>query len=156
MGDREQPSKYFMQPKGIDRIFNRLFGFIVGLGFGPKHNYLLEVQGRKTGRTYTTPVNVLEVNANKYIVAPRGYTQWVRNVISSGEARLVKGRTRERIRLQVIADSQKPAILKAYLDGYKRTVQRYFPVRAGSPVEAFEPIAEQYPVFRVSAVGGPP
>jgi deazaflavin-dependent oxidoreductase (nitroreductase family) len=150
MEERQQPSKHFMQPKAIDRIFNRLFGFLVRIGFGLKHNYLLEVQGRKTGRTYSTPVNVLEQNGSRYIVAPRGYTQWVRNVLSSGEAHLVKGRRRERIRLQTIPDNEKAEILKAYLDRYKRTVQRYFPVPADSPVEAFEPIAGQYPVFRVT------
>jgi deazaflavin-dependent oxidoreductase (nitroreductase family) len=153
MENHQQSSKHFMQPTAIDRIFNRLFGFIVRIGLGLKHNYMLEVQGRKTGRTYSTPVNILEQNGIRYIVAPRGYTQWVRNVLSSGDAHLVKGRSRERIRLQAIADNEKPEILKAYLDRYKRTVQRYFPVRAGSSVEAFEPIAEKYPVFRVTAAG---
>jgi len=149
MGNRQEPSKQFMQPTAIERIFNRLFGFIVRLGFGQKDNYMLEVQGRKTGRTYSTPVYVLEQNGTKYIVAPRGYTQWVRNVLSSGEAQLVKGRRREKIELQAIADNEKPEILKAYLDRYKTTVQRYFPVNAGSPVAAFQPLAAQYPIFKV-------
>ncbi|MEW6210419.1 MAG: nitroreductase family deazaflavin-dependent oxidoreductase [Acidobacteriota bacterium] len=139
-----------MKLKAIDRFFNRAFGLLVRIGFGLKHNHLLEVRGRKSGRIYSTPVNVLERDGARYIVAPRGYTQWVRNVLSNGEASLVKGRRREKIRLQPVA-KEKAEILKAYLDRYKLTVQRYFPVPAGSPAEMFEPLAEQYPVFEVKA-----
>ena len=69
-----------MQPSLLDRIVNRAFGFMVKLGFGLSHNFLLEVRGRKSGRIYSTPVNVLEHNGKRYIVAPRGDTQWVKNV----------------------------------------------------------------------------
>ena len=65
----------FRQPNLLDRIFNRLFGFLLKLGVGLAHNYLLEVRGRKTGKVYSTPVNVLEYKGKKYLVAPRGYTQ---------------------------------------------------------------------------------
>ncbi len=130
-----------MKPKAVDRAFNRAFGFLVRMGFGLKHNYMLEVRGRKSGRIYSTPVNVLGREGARYIVAPRGYTEWVRNVLSNGEASLVKGRRRERVRLQIVASEKKAEILKAYLDRHKLTVQRYFSVPAGSPEEAFEPMA---------------
>ena len=150
MGDQEIPSRQFTEPSAVDRFFNRAFGFLVKIGLGLPHNFLLEVRGRKSGRVYSTPVNVLERNGKRYLVAPRGYTQWVRNVIAIGEAVLVKGTRRERVSLKMIADDDRPEILKAYLDRYKLTVQRYFPIQAGAPLEAFQPLAPQYPVFEIN------
>src|SRR5918999_4706162 len=86
--DMQQPSTHFMQPSLFDRIVNRAFGFMVKLGFGLLHNFLLEVRGRKSGRVYSTPVNILEFKDKKYLVAPRGDTQWVRNVMVSKKATL--------------------------------------------------------------------
>jgi len=150
MDDQEQPSGLFNKPNSVDRFFNRAFGFLVKIGLGLPHNFLLEVRGRKSGRVYSTPVNVLERNGKRYLVAPRGYTQWVRNVIAIGEAVLVKGARREHVSLKLIADDDRPEILKAYLDRYKLTVQRYFPIKAGAPLEAFQPLAPQYPVFEIN------
>ncbi len=47
-------------------------------------------------------------------------------------------------------------ILKAYLDRFKRTVQRYFPVPAGASVETFVPLAGRYPVFELTRATGAP
>src|SRR5712692_7498033 len=103
----DQPSTPFIPPNAMDRFFNRAFGFLVKIGIGLSHNYLLEVPGRKSGRIYATPVNVLEHNGKKYLVAARGYTQWVRNVLAGGEASLVKGGRREKIRLRAVPDEEK-------------------------------------------------
>jgi deazaflavin-dependent oxidoreductase (nitroreductase family) len=145
----QQSSTQFTNPAAIDRFFNRVFGFLIRLGVGLSHNYLLEVRGRKTGRIYSTPVNLLEHGGKNYLVAPRGYTQWVRNVVASGEASLVRGLRREEVFLRPVPDEAKPDILNDYLDRYSKTVQRYFPIQAGSPVEAFHPLASIYPVFEV-------
>ena len=139
-----------MQPSLFDRIVNRAFGFMVKLGFGLSHNFLLEVRGRKSGRIYSTPVNVLKHNGKRYIVAPRGDTQWVRNVVVNQNATLVKGAKREDIRLHAIVAEAKPEILRAYLDRYKLTVQRYFPIPAGSSAKEFEPLVRRYPVFEIN------
>jgi deazaflavin-dependent oxidoreductase (nitroreductase family) len=139
----------FDQPSLLDRVLNRVFGCLVKFGFGLSHNFLLEVHGRKTGRVYSTPVNLLEHEGMRYLVAPRGDTEWVRNVIASQEATLVKGGQRENIRLHRISDEPKPEVLKAYLDRYKLTVQRYFAIPAGSPVEDFKPLTGEYPVFEI-------
>jgi hypothetical protein len=145
----QKPSTHFLQPSLVDRIINRAFGFFVKLGFGLAHNFLIEVRGRTSERLYSTPVNVLNYEGKRYLVAPRGDTQWVRNVIVSREATLVKGTRREPVRLRPIADEAKAKILKTYLDRYKLTVQRYFPVPAGSPIEAFGPSVSEYPVFEI-------
>lgn len=146
-----QSSIEFMRPSSLDRIVNRVFGFLVKIGFGLTHNFLLEVQGRKSGRIYATPVNVLIHENKRYLVAPRGDTQWVRNVVVSQKATLVRGAKRENVRMRAIADEAKPEILKAYVDRYRLTVQRYFPIPAGSPLKDFEPLVGRYPVFEISS-----
>jgi deazaflavin-dependent oxidoreductase (nitroreductase family) len=141
----------FRAPTAVERIFNRAFGLLVGLGLGFRYNYLLEVRGRKTGRTYSTPVNLLELDGKNYLVAPRGRAQWVRNAEAAGEIVLKKGSTRLRFGLRPLSEEEKPEVLKAYLDQFKREVQTYFPVLVGSPVEAFKEIASGYPAFELIA-----
>ena len=142
----------FRQPSATERVFNRIFGFLVGLGLGFSYNYLLQVQGRKSGKLYSTPIDLLERGGKRFLVAPRGRTQWVRNAEAAGEVTLKKGSKRERFRLRALSDQEKPEILKAYLDQFKREVQRYFPVPAVSPVESFRELLESYPAFELIAV----
>jgi hypothetical protein len=92
----------------------------------------------------------LESGGKRFLVAPRGRTQWVRNAEAAGEVTLKKGRSQQIYRLRPVADSEKPALLKAYLDSFKTTVQRYFPVPAGSAAECFASIAANYPVFELT------
>jgi deazaflavin-dependent oxidoreductase (nitroreductase family) len=141
----------FRAPTAIERLFNRAFGFVVGLGFGFSHNYLLQVRGRKSGKIYSTPINLLELRGQKFLVAPRGITQWVRNAEAAGEVSLKRGGSRQNFSLRKLADQDKPEILKSYLDCFKREVQRYFPIPAGSPEQAFLPLAASYPVFELIA-----
>jgi deazaflavin-dependent oxidoreductase (nitroreductase family) len=117
------------------------------LGLAPGHMYLLEVRGRKSGKIYRIPVDLLEVQGKRYLVAPRGRTQWVRNAEAAGEIVLKRGRERSRYRLRPLAVEERAPYLKAYLDSFKIEVQRYFSVPAGSPVDAFAPVADNYPVF---------
>jgi len=145
------PLPTFREPTTIEKICNRIFGFLVGLGLGFSHNYLLEVRGRKSGKLYSTPVDLLEMQGKRYLVAPRGRTQWVRNAEAGGEVTLKKGSTRQKFHLRPIADAEKPQILKAYLDAFKREVQRYFPIPAGSPPEAFTELTSSYPAFELLA-----
>jgi hypothetical protein len=139
----------FREPTGIEKIFNRTFGFLISLGIGPAHIYLLEVRGRKSGKLYTTPVDLLELNGKRYLVAPRGRANWVRNAETAGEIVLKKGSTRQNFRLRSIPDIDKPPILKAYLDSFKKEVQRFFNVAAGSPPETFAGVASRHPVFEL-------
>ncbi|HTZ83656.1 MAG TPA: nitroreductase/quinone reductase family protein [Candidatus Acidoferrales bacterium] len=139
----------FRQPTVAERLFNRVFGFLVGLGIGPSYIYVLEVRGRKTGKVYSTPVDLLELDGKRYLVAPRGRTQWVRNAEASGEITLKRRGTRRTFRLRALNDIEKLPILKAYLDSFKTAVQRYFIVPAGSPPEAFAEVATNYPAFEL-------
>jgi deazaflavin-dependent oxidoreductase (nitroreductase family) len=143
------PAPAFQEPTPLERTFNRVFGILVGLGLGPRHYYLLQVRGRKTGRRYSTPVNVVELQGKRFLVAPRGRTQWVRNAEAAGEITLKQGRRRQRFRVRPVPKEDRPPVLRAYLDQFRSTVQRYFPVPAGSPLAAFAEIAERYPVFEL-------
>lgn len=139
----------FREPSGSERVFNRLFGFLVGLGLGFSYNYLLQVRGRKSGKLYSTPVNLLEMGGKRYLVAPRGRTQWVRNAEASGQVTLKRGRRTSSYRLRPLEGAEKLSVLKAYLDRFRREVQRYFPVAAGSPPDAFTSVADKYPAFEL-------
>jgi deazaflavin-dependent oxidoreductase (nitroreductase family) len=148
-----EPLPEFRRPSAFESSFNRLFGFLVGLGVGPAYNFLLEVRGRKSGKIFATPVNLLEMNGKQFLVAPRGRTQWVRNAEASGEVTLKRGISRRRFRLRPLADTEKPPVLKEYLERFKGAVQRYFAVPAGSPVAAFAEVAASYPAFELIGEG---
>src|SRR5271167_2613606 len=69
----------FLKPTTIERIFNGAFGLIVRFGGGLKYNYELEVRGRKSGKVFRTPVNLLEFKSRRFLIGTRGETQWARN-----------------------------------------------------------------------------
>jgi len=139
----------FREPSPLERVFNRAFGLFVGLGLAPRDYYLLRVRGRKSGRVYGTPVSLVSLHGARFLVAPRGRTQWVRNAEASNEVVLKRGSSSRRFRLRALADADKPPVLLAYLERYRSIVQRYFPVPAGSPPGAFAEIAARYPVFEL-------
>ena len=145
----DSPDPAFREPSGLERLFNRVFGLLVGWGLGPRGYYLLQVKGRKTGRVYAIPVIVLEIGGAMFLVAPRGRTQWARNVEAAPDVTLARGSRRVDYRVRAVPDAEKPLVLRAYLERFRSVVQRYFPVPAGSPPEAFAPLAARYPVFEL-------
>jgi deazaflavin-dependent oxidoreductase (nitroreductase family) len=145
-------SEKFLKPSQVERLFNRIFGALVGLGIGLRHNYLLQVRGRKTGRLYSAPVDVLDIHGTLFLVCGRGRAQWVRNAQVSGRVALKRGSWRREFTIRAVPNDHKPELLKKYLDRFKLTVQRYFPVPAGSSAEAFTPLADRYPVFELIPV----
>jgi deazaflavin-dependent oxidoreductase (nitroreductase family) len=136
-------------PSSGEKFFNRAFGFLAGLGIAPSFIYLLEVKGRKSGKTFSTAVNLMELEGKRFLVAPRGRTQWVRNAEAAGEVTLKRG-SRRQFRLRSLDDSEKPPLLKAYLTNYKSAVQKFFPVTPDAPVQEFTKIAAGYPVFELT------
>ncbi len=100
-------------------------------------------------KLFSNPVDVLDIGPRRYLVAPRGRTQWVRNAEAAGEVLLRKGSFRQNYQVVPVLDSDKPVLLKEYLDRFATTVQRYFPVKAGSPPDAFTSISDRYPVFEL-------
>jgi deazaflavin-dependent oxidoreductase (nitroreductase family) len=114
---------------------------------------VLRVRGRKTGELRSTPVNLLTVDGTSYLVAPRGETQWVRNLrAAGGKGELCLGKHCDTFESVELADDEKPAILRAYLGRWKAEVGVFFDgVGADSPPEDVARIAPQHPVFRLTA-----
>jgi deazaflavin-dependent oxidoreductase (nitroreductase family) len=139
----------FRKPSRPEQFFNRVFGLFVRFGLAPRYNYLVEVRGRNTGRVYSAPINIIDVGGRRYLVAPRGRTQWVRNAEPAGAVVLARGASRRQFRIRPVSGDEKLDVLKAYLDRYTLAVQRYFPVRAGSEPRAFREFADRYPVFEL-------
>ena len=137
----------------VEWTFTRFFGFLVGtLGLGRSHHYLLGVRGRRSGRLYSTPVNLLEQAGRQSLISPRGETQWVRNARVAGSVTLVQRGRRQAFHLQPVPHEEKPELLKVYLERFRIYVQRCFPLTVGSPAEEFVPIANRYPVFELIAI----
>jgi len=141
----------FAKPSAVERMFGSALVWLLRLGVGPSHMRVLEVRGRKSGKVFALPVDLLSKDGKLYLVAPRGYAQWVRNAESAGAVVLRRGGTTQTYRLRVLTDAEKPPILKAYLDAFKSEVQRFFPVPAGSPVEQFTPLVSRYPAFELTS-----
>lgn len=139
----------YRKPSGPERAFGRALALLVRIGVVRGHFHVLEVRGRQSGRTISLPVDPLDIAGRRYLVSARGETQWVRNARAAGEATLVQGRRRRRYRVHEVPLDLRPPVLKEYLDRFAAEVQRFFPVRKGSPAEAFGELAARYPVFEL-------
>jgi deazaflavin-dependent oxidoreductase (nitroreductase family) len=134
-------------------IFNGAVAALTRWGISVWGSRVLEVRGRKTGEPRRTPVNVLTLDGVRYLVAPRGHTQWVRNIRVSGEGALLLGRGREPFRAVEIADAEKEPILRGYLRHWKWEVGQFFSgVGPDSPAGDLERIAPDHPVFRIEPI----
>ena len=98
---------FYNPPTPLERRFNRFFGLLVRLGLALPHNYLLIVRGRTTGKEYSVPIDILAVHGRRFLIAPRGETQWVRNLRASGEGRLRKGRRIEEFTATELPDDER-------------------------------------------------
>jgi deazaflavin-dependent oxidoreductase (nitroreductase family) len=132
-------------------IFNPIVAALTRLGVSVAGSRVLEVPGRKTGEPRRTPVNLMTFEGQRYLVAPRGHTQWVRNMRVSGGGRLFVGRRAEEFSAIELEDSEKPPLLRAYLKKWKWEVGQFFGgVGPDAPDEDLRRIAPDHPVFRIS------
>lgn len=133
-------------------VFNRVVAMLTAAGLSVWGSRVLQVRGRKSGEIRETPVNLLTVDGARYLVAPRGETQWVRNLRVAGEGALRLGRRTEPFRAIEVADADKVALLRAYLKRWKAEVGVFFSgVGADSSDEALLRIAPDHPVFRLES-----
>jgi deazaflavin-dependent oxidoreductase (nitroreductase family) len=131
-------------------VFNRAVATLTRLGISVAGSRVLEVRGRKSGEWRRTPVNPLTIDGARYLVSPRGHTQWVKNIRVSGEGRLLLGRRSEPISVTELADSEKPLLLREYLRRWKWEVGAFFGgVGPDSPDSELRRIAPDHPVFRI-------
>jgi deazaflavin-dependent oxidoreductase (nitroreductase family) len=141
---------HFKEPGWFTRhVFNPLVAALSRRGLSLAGSRVLEVQGRKSGEWRRTPVNPLELEGARYLVAPRGTTQWVRNIRVSGHGRLV-GRGVEEFSASEVPDAERAPILRAYLAKWKWEVGAFFDgVGPDSTDAELLRIAADHPVFRI-------
>ena len=149
----EAASPHFKQPGWFTKnVFNRLVGLITGLGLSVWGSRVLEVRGRSSGEWRRTPVNLLSLDGERYLVAPRGETQWVRNLRAAGDGELRVGRRTETFRATELTDADKVPILRAYLRRWKAEVGVFFDgVGPDSSDEQLLAEVPKHPVFRLAS-----
>jgi deazaflavin-dependent oxidoreductase (nitroreductase family) len=140
---------HFLKPTAMDRFAGQVFTALLKVGIGFKHNFILEVRGRKSGKVFATPVNLLFLKGKTYLCASRGETQWVRNARAAGRVALVKGSQRAEYVAAGVAGRRTRRAAEGIPRSLRRTVQRYYPVKKGAPVGAFEECAKIMPVFEL-------
>ena len=141
----------YIKPKSATDFFNMTVARLTKMGISVYGSRVLYVRGRTSGEWRTTPVNPLTLkDGSRYLVAPRGNTQWVRNLRAVGTGELRIGRKTEPFSATEITDDDKPAILRPYLKRWKFEVGVFFDgVDAKAPEEKLREIAPGYPIFRI-------
>ena len=140
----------YIKPGRSTHAFNAVVKWLTLRGVSILGSRELAVQGRTSGEWRTTPVNLLTVDDQQYLVAPRGITEWVRNIRISGVGRLRVGRRVTDFRAEELPDDAKPVILRAYLRRWKWEIGQFFDgVGPDATDDQLRQIAPGYPVFLV-------
>lgn len=144
-------AEHYQAPDWITRkLVNPLVSGLTRAGIGIRGSRVLEVRGRKSGQWRRTPVNLLRFAGADYLVAPRGHTQWVRNLRASRGGRLRLGRRVESFTAVELHDAEKPPLLRAYLKRWSFEVGMFFDgVSANSDEADLLRVAPDHPVFRL-------
>jgi deazaflavin-dependent oxidoreductase (nitroreductase family) len=131
------------------RLGNALVTALLRVGMKLGSMTLLTVRGRKSGQPRTTPVAVVEDDGERWLIAPFGEVNWVRNLRAAGEATLTRGRRSERVTVHELSAQEAAVVLKRSLDGAPTFLRQYFDATPASPLADFEREAPRHPVFQV-------
>ena len=143
----------YLEPKRATNVFNRIVARLTKMGISVWGSRELRVRGRSSGEWRTTPVNPLDFEGRRFLVAPRGQTQWVRNLRVQGQGELRIGRRTEAFTSVEVLDDDKVEILRAYLRRWKMEVGVFFGgVGPDSSDEEIRAIADRHPVFVITSV----
>ncbi|QXC60222.1 nitroreductase family deazaflavin-dependent oxidoreductase [Aquihabitans sp. G128] len=140
---------HYLEPGWFTRnVFNRLVRRSTRMGLSLMGSRELRVRGRKSGEWRSTPVNLLVVDGQRYLVAPRGEAQWVRNIRVAGGGELRVGRRVEPFTVVEVADGDKAPILRPYLKQWKWEIGAFFDgVDASASDDELTAIAPRHPIF---------
>lgn len=146
----DRPTRYIEPDVFTRRVFNPTVARLTRWGISLWGSRVLSVPGRTSGEIRSTPVNVLTVGGRRFLVAPRGETQWVLNVRAAGGCSLRVGRRIESVQVRELDDEAKPAILRPYLRRWKWEVGQFFDgVGPDSSDDDLLAIAPNHPVFEI-------
>jgi deazaflavin-dependent oxidoreductase (nitroreductase family) len=140
----------YHKPSGAVKLMNSIIGRLASIGLVPMSTVLLQVKGRRSGQIRSTPVSWIEHEGQRYLVAPRGNTEWVRNVKAAGGEAVLKSRKTEGVRLEEVPIEQRAPIIKSYLKKTAMVTKREFGLDPDAPMEEFEKIAPIHPAFRIT------
>jgi deazaflavin-dependent oxidoreductase (nitroreductase family) len=132
----------------LRRLGNMLVAPLARLGLAGRRTHVLTVRGRKSGRKYSTPVQLVFEDGERWLVAPYGERSWVRNARAAGEVELTRAFRTERVRVEEVDAETAAPILREYLRKTPVT-KPYFDATAESPLEEFAAEASRHPVFRI-------
>ena len=139
----------YKKPGFGTRAANQLVMLVNRLGISPSGAHTLVVRGRSSGEDRTAPVNPLELEGQRYLVAPRGETHWVRNLRADPNARLRLGRKTEPIRAFEVPEAEKPVIISAYLERWGGVTREHFGASEHPDDDELTQLAVRTPVFRI-------
>jgi deazaflavin-dependent oxidoreductase (nitroreductase family) len=134
----------------VTRLVNVLFRTLTRLGLGASYRQVLTVPGRKTGRLYSTPVDVLELDGQRWLVAGYGPASWVANARAAGEVILSRGRRSDRFEVEEVARPAAIPVLRGYMTKIHVT-RAYFDASPDSTDEEIAAELPRHPVFRLTA-----
>jgi len=141
----------YIKPSRFEGYFNKFVAVLPKLGINAWGARTLAVRGRKSGDWRTVPVNLLTRDGERYLVAPRGQAQWVRNIRVAGGGELRLGRKAEVFTVTELPDEEKLPVLRLYLERWGWEVGRFFEgVTKNSSDEQLVEIAPGFPVFRIN------
>lgn len=144
------PERY-IAPDKATMLFNRAVAALTRLGVSIAGSRELRVKGRKSGKVQRTPVNLLPLDGQRYLVAPRGQTQWVKNLRAAGSGELRVGRRVETFTPAELTDDEKLPVIREYLRRWAWEVKSFLEdVDKDSPDDRLREIAPGFPVFRLS------
>jgi deazaflavin-dependent oxidoreductase (nitroreductase family) len=131
-------------------VFNRAVAFLTRRGVSLLGSRVLAVRGRTSGEWRTTPVNLLDHGGRRYLVSPRGQTQWVRNLRAAGSGELRLGSKVEAFRARELDEDEAVPVLRAYLKRWKVEVGTFFEgVGPDSTDAELRAVAGRHPAFEV-------
>ena len=145
---------YYRRPGWFTKnVFNPALAAMTRAGISVWGSRILRVRGRTSGEWRSAPVNLLTYEGRQYLVAPRGQTQWVRNLRVAGTGELLVGNKVQPFKAVEISNAEKIPILRAYLKRWKAEVGVFFSgVSADSPEESVRRIAPDHPAFRIEVL----
>lgn len=134
-------------------ISNTVVEFVVGtVGVPLMGAEVLDVRGRRSGVARSVVVNLLDLGGQVYLLSARGESQWVKNLRAAGEGRLRRGKHSRAIRArEVVAEEEKLAVLRAYLQRWDWQVRGFMGVDKNSTDDELLAIVPHHPVFRIES-----
>jgi deazaflavin-dependent oxidoreductase (nitroreductase family) len=147
------PIPHYKEPDWFTRnVFNHLVSGLTRLGISVRGSRVLEHRGRISGELHHTPVNLLTVDGTRYLVSPRGETQWVRNVRhAGGHLVLILGRKRQLCTASEVPEADRIEILRTYLRRWKFETGMFFDgVTPDSSADDWATEAARHPVFALA------